>query len=115
MLSHSVKMLRPCLYDARHATLARTCLPMTSASIMPIQQRHFSMFSFGRNYPSQRIGKNYRNYAFAIIVPEQYAIMVHRFKRYHKQLDSGLNFIVPFIDTVEYVHDMREQAIDISS
>ena len=41
--------------------------------------------------------------------------MVHRFKRYHKQLDSGLNFIIPFIDTVEYVHDMREQAIDISS
>lgn len=27
----------------------------------------------------------------------------------------GLNFVIPLIDSVEYVHDLREQAIDISS
>lgn len=73
------------------------------------------MYSFGRNYQSQRIGKTYRNYLFAIIVPEKYAILVHRLKKFHLQLEPGLNFVIPFIDTVEYVHDLREQAIDISS
>ena len=57
---------------------------------------------------SQRIGKEYRNFIFAIIVPEQYAILVHRLKKYHSQLMPGLNFVVPLIDTVEYVHDLRE-------
>ena len=52
---------------------------------------------------------------FAVIVPEQYAILVHRLKKYHSQLQPGINFIIPFIDTIEYTHDLREQAIDISS
>lgn len=41
--------------------------------------------------------------------------MVHRLKKYHSQLSPGLNFIIPIIDTIEYTHDLREQAIDISS
>jgi regulator of protease activity HflC (stomatin/prohibitin superfamily) len=30
-------------------------------------------------------------------------------------LEPGLNFKFPFVDTIEYVHDLREQAIEISS
>jgi regulator of protease activity HflC (stomatin/prohibitin superfamily) len=30
-------------------------------------------------------------------------------------LEPGLNFKLPFVDTIEYVHDLREQAIEISS
>lgn len=48
-----------------------------------------------------------------VIVPENYAIMLHRFKKFHRQLQPGLNFKVPFIDSIDYVHDMREQAIEI--
>ena len=56
-----------------------------------------------------RIGKVKRNFfGFIIIVPEQYAIMVHRLKKFHKQLEPGINFVVPIIDTVEFVHDLRE-------
>ena len=30
-------------------------------------------------------------------------------------MEPGLNFKLPFVDTIEYVHDLREQAIEISS
>lgn len=49
------------------------------------------------------------------MVPENYALLIHRFKKYHVQLEPGLNFKIPFVDTVEYVHDLREQAIEITS
>lgn len=41
--------------------------------------------------------------------------MVHRLKRFHKQLEPGINFVIPFVDSVEFVHDLREQAFEISS
>ena len=41
--------------------------------------------------------------------------MLHRFKKFQKKLEPGLNFKVPIVDTIEYVHDLREQAIEITS
>ena len=65
---------------------------------------------------STRIGKVYRNFfGFIIIVPEKYALMLHRFKKFSRQLEPGLNIIVPVIDTVEFIHDLREPAVEISS
>ena len=72
--------------------------------------------SKGKKNHSQRIGKDYRQYfGFAVIVPEQYALLLHRFKKFDRKLEPGLNYKIPFIDTIEYVHDLREQAIEISS
>lgn len=48
-------------------------------------------------------------------VREKYACMIHRFQKFHKQCEPGLNFKIPFIDSIEYVHDLREQVIEISS
>jgi regulator of protease activity HflC (stomatin/prohibitin superfamily) len=50
-----------------------------------------------------------------IFVREKYACMVHRFQRYNRMMKPGLNFKIPFIDSIEYVHDLREQVIEISS
>lgn len=50
-----------------------------------------------------------------VFVREKYAVLVHRFQKYDRKLEPGLNFIIPFIDKVEYVHDLREQVIEISS
>jgi len=50
-----------------------------------------------------------------VFVREKYAVLVHRFQKYDRKLEPGLNFIIPFIDQVEYVHDLREQVIEISS
>lgn len=79
-----------------------------------MQKRFFSQSN--SKIHSQRIGKDYRTFfGAAVVVPEQYALLMHRFKKFHKQLEPGLNFKIPLIDTVEYVHDLREQAIEISS
>ena len=41
--------------------------------------------------------------------------MIHRFAKYNRLLKPGLNFKIPFLETVEYVHDLREQVVEISS
>lgn len=54
-------------------------------------------------------------FGVAVFVREKYAVMIHRFQKYNRTLKPGLNFKLPFIDSVEYVHDLREQVIEISS
>ena len=77
---------------------------------------NLSYNSKGKRNHSQRIGKDYRTwFGVAVIVPEQYALLLHRFKKYQRKLEPGINFKIPFVDSVEYVHDLREQAIEITS
>jgi regulator of protease activity HflC (stomatin/prohibitin superfamily) len=30
-------------------------------------------------------------------------------------MEPGFNFKIPFVDSIEYIHDLREQVIEISS
>lgn len=46
-----------------------------------------------------------------VIVPQQKAFVVERFGRFTKILEPGLNFLVPLIDSVSYVHTLKEEAI----
>jgi len=50
-----------------------------------------------------------------VIVGERYSVLTHRFQKFNKELKPGLNFLIPFVDTVEYTIDMREQLINITS
>ncbi|MBF4163142.1 SPFH domain-containing protein [Nocardioides acrostichi] len=45
------------------------------------------------------------------IIPQARAGIVERFGKYKGTLNPGLNIVVPFIDTVRYVIDMREQVV----
>jgi regulator of protease activity HflC (stomatin/prohibitin superfamily) len=45
------------------------------------------------------------------IVPQAYAGVVERLGRYHKTLQPGLNLLVPFIDRLRPLVDMREQVV----
>ncbi|MCO5970011.1 SPFH domain-containing protein [Actinoallomurus soli] len=45
------------------------------------------------------------------IVPQARARNVERFGRYRKTLQPGLNFIVPFVDRVKPLIDLREQVV----
>jgi regulator of protease activity HflC (stomatin/prohibitin superfamily) len=45
------------------------------------------------------------------IVPQAYAGIVERLGRYHKTLQPGLNLLVPFIDRMRPLVDMREQVV----
>jgi regulator of protease activity HflC (stomatin/prohibitin superfamily) len=45
------------------------------------------------------------------IIPQAYAGVVERLGKYHKTLTPGLNLLVPFIDRVRPLVDMREQVV----
>ena len=49
------------------------------------------------------------------VVPQQHAWVVERLGKYHGTLSPGLNFLVPFIDTVAYKHMLKEVPLDIPS
>lgn len=48
-------------------------------------------------------------------VPQNMAYIIERFGKYHKTMEAGLNFLVPFIDRVAYHRSLKEQAIDVPS
>ena len=45
------------------------------------------------------------------IIPQAYAGVVERLGRYHKTLTPGLNILVPFIDRLRPLVDMRETVV----
>jgi regulator of protease activity HflC (stomatin/prohibitin superfamily) len=47
------------------------------------------------------------------IVPQQRAFVVERLGRFHGVLDPGLNLIIPFLDRVAYVHELKEVPLDV--
>src|SRR5438309_2571635 len=49
------------------------------------------------------------------IVPQQHALVIERFGRFHAVLAPGLNFVLPFVDRVAYRHDLREIPFDVPS
>ncbi len=48
------------------------------------------------------------------IVPQARARNVERFGRYRKTLEPGLNFIIPFVDRVKPLIDLREQVVSFT-
>lgn len=49
------------------------------------------------------------------VVPQQHALVVERWGRFHAVLAPGLNFVIPFIDRIAYRHDLREIPLDVPS
>ena len=48
------------------------------------------------------------------IVPQARARNVERFGRYRKTLEPGMNFIIPFVDRVKNMIDLREQVVSFT-
>ena len=48
-------------------------------------------------------------------VPQNRAYIIERFGKFNKTIEAGLNFIVPFIDSVAYDRSLKEQATDVPS
>lgn len=49
------------------------------------------------------------------VIPQQTAWVVERLGKFHKVLNPGLNFIIPFIDKVAYKHSLKEIPLDTPS
>ncbi|MCF1427429.1 MAG: paraslipin [Shewanella sp.] len=47
------------------------------------------------------------------LVPTKSAYVVERLGKYHSTLDAGFHALVPFIDKVSYIHDLKEETIDV--
>ncbi|HEX6453005.1 MAG TPA: SPFH domain-containing protein [Trebonia sp.] len=48
------------------------------------------------------------------IIPQARARNVERFGRYRKTLEPGMNFIIPFVDRVKKLIDLREQVVSFT-
>jgi regulator of protease activity HflC (stomatin/prohibitin superfamily) len=48
-------------------------------------------------------------------VPQNRGYVIYTFGKYDKTLSSGLNFIIPFVQSVAADRNLKEQALDISS
>ncbi len=49
------------------------------------------------------------------VIPQQTAWVIERLGKFHKVLNPGLNFIIPFIDRVAYKHSLKEIPLDTPS
>ena len=49
------------------------------------------------------------------VVPQQRALVIERWGKFHEVLEPGLRFVVPFVDRVAYHHDLREIPLDVPS
>lgn len=48
------------------------------------------------------------------IVPQQQCWIIERLGKYHRLVEAGLHFVIPFVERVAYKHSLKERAIDIS-
>ena len=49
----------------------------------------------------------------AVVVPQQSAYIVENLGKYSRTLGAGFHILVPFLETVAYRHNLKEQAIDV--
>src|SRR5438874_13087478 len=49
------------------------------------------------------------------VVPQQHALVIERWGKFHAVFEPGLNFVVPIVDRVAYRHDLSEIPLDVPS
>ena len=47
------------------------------------------------------------------LVPTKSAYIVERLGKYHNTLDAGFHALIPFVDKVAYIHDLKEETISV--
>lgn len=52
-------------------------------------------------------------FKIAVVVPEQESVVIERLGKYTKTLEAGFHLLVPFIDSIAYKQNLKEEAIDV--
>lgn len=47
------------------------------------------------------------------LVPTKFAYVVERLGKYHRTLGPGFQVLIPFLDKVVFIHDLKEQTFDV--
>ncbi len=47
------------------------------------------------------------------LVPTKKSYIVERLGNYHKTLDAGFHALIPFVDKVTYIQDLKERTVDV--
>lgn len=76
----------------------------------PFRNNCIRKFSTKHNFEGRT---THINFGCFVMVSEKYAILIHRFQKFNRLMKPGLNFKIPFVDSIEYIHDLREQVIEI--
>lgn len=48
-----------------------------------------------------------------VLVPQRHQYVIERFGKHSRMLEAGLNFKVPFMETVAYDHSLKEQVLNV--
>ncbi|KAL6218858.1 hypothetical protein ACLB2K_012065 [Fragaria x ananassa] len=93
------------MFRARH--LIRSTSAITLGNSNPIISSPLSSNLPAHNFP--RGGGKFG----VLFVPEAEAFVVQRCGKFTKVLPPGVNFLVPFLDKVAYVHNLKEEVINV--
>ncbi len=47
------------------------------------------------------------------LVPAQMEFIVERFGKYHETLQAGFHFLIPLVDRVAFMQDLKEHTMDV--
>lgn len=48
-----------------------------------------------------------------VLVAQKNKVIIERLGKFNRVLDAGLNFKIPFFETVAYSHSLKEEVFDI--
>ena len=115
-LARRVLLTRNIIQPRRYALVPLTHQLSRSLPLLlsPAATRSFVSESRSSNYSYQPVIQRPMNYGIAI-VPEQSAWVIERFGRFSRILSPGLHLLIPFVDSIAYIHTLKEQAIPISN
>ncbi len=110
-----------------NGSLARVAGPTTATAAATTtttttRRGFFSSSGAGGGFPNERVPPSFvRNQhrtnlpanTVVKVVPQQEAWVIERFGKFNRLLDSGIHLLIPVVDSIRYVHNLKEQTLDI--